>query len=134
MSQESIVPDLQACVLCEDVRAEIGGQQSIIGVISAIAAPGLPIGFFKLCIWTRWCGGMGQFTQTSRIFGPDEEAAIAQSDVNFTLQDLEANTTNVNVFGGVQFQRHGTYTIEVLLNGELQLRIPLPVIRVSQNA
>lgn len=133
MPEAVIIPDLQACVLCEDVRAEIGGQQSIIGVISGIAAQALPIGFFKLCLWTRWCGGMGQFTQTSRIFGPDEEVAIAQSEVNFSLQDLEANTTNVNVFGGVQFQRHGTYNIEVLLNGELQLRIPLPVVKVTSH-
>lgn len=133
MPEETIAPDLQACLLCEDVRAELGGQQSIIGVVSVIAAPALPVSFFKLCLWTRWCGGMGQFLQTSRIFGPDEESAIAQSDVDFALQDLEANATNVNVFGGVQFQRHGTYSIEVLLNGELQLRIPLSVIRLPNH-
>ena len=130
MPEESIVPDLQACVLCEDVRAEVGGQQSVIGILSAIAAPSLPIGFFKLCLWTRWCGGVGEFTQTSRIFGPDEEHAIASSEVQFSLLDLEANTTNVNVFAGVQFQRYGTYSIEVLLNNELQLRISLPVVKI----
>lgn len=133
MSQEVIIPDLQACILCEDVRAEVGGQQSIIGVISAIATPAFPIGFFKLCLWTRWCGGIGEFVQTSLIFGPDEGDAIAQSEVNFVLHDLEANTTNVNIFGGIQFQHYGTYNIEVLLGGELQLRIPLPVVTISPN-
>ncbi|HEY5792340.1 MAG TPA: hypothetical protein VIS74_03515, partial [Chthoniobacterales bacterium] len=71
MSDAGILPDLQACVLCEDVRAEISGQQTLIGVIGAIPAPILPIGFMKLCLWTRWCGGTGSFTQRSLILSAD---------------------------------------------------------------
>jgi len=125
-----IPPDLQAAVLCEDVRAEASGQQTVVGVIGAIPAPTLPIGFFKLCLWSRWCGGTGQFVQKSLIMGCDDDQPIAQSEVKFVLPELNAHATNVHVFGGVQFQKHGIYHIEIRLDGELRLRIPLPVLPV----
>src|SRR4029077_6645576 len=67
-----IAPDLQAAVFCEDVRAEISGQQTLVGVFGVIPAHALPIGFFKLCLWTRWCGGAGQFVEKSLILACDD--------------------------------------------------------------
>lgn len=132
MSQE-ILPDLQACVLCEDVRQEASGQQTLIGIIGMIPAPGVPIGFFKLCLWSRWCGGTGNFVQRSLILNPDDDQPIAESDVAFALPSLDAHATNVHVFGGLQFQKYGLYTVEVRLDGQLRLRFQLPVVPVQQN-
>lgn len=128
---EDILPDLQACVICEDVRQEASGQQTLVGVLGVIPAPVVPIGFLKLCLWTRWCGGMGKFTQRSLILTPDDENPIAESQVEFNLPGLDSHATNVHVFGGIQFQKHGIYTVEVRVDGELRLRIPLPVISVQ---
>jgi hypothetical protein len=124
----SISPDLQATVLCEDVRTEASGQQTLVGVIGAIPAPSLPIGFFKLCLWTRWCGGTGNFTQKSLILGCDDDQPIAQSEVKFVLPELNAHATNVHIFGGVQFQKHGVYHVEIQIDGQLRTRFPLPVV------
>lgn len=128
-----ILPDLQAAILCEDVRAEISGQQTLVGVLGAIPTPQLPIGFFKLCLWTRWCGGSGSFIQKCLIYDPEEDQAIAQAEIPFTLADLGTHATNVHFFGGVQFQKYGTYHVEIQLDDEIQLRIPLPVIQVNPN-
>lgn len=128
----TILPDLQASVLCEDVRAELSGQQTLVGIVSAIPAPVVPIGFFKLCLWTRWCGGSGTFTQTSYILGCDDEKPITKSEVTFTLPEMDSHATNVNVLGGVQFPKHGIYHIEIHLDGELRMRFPLPVLEVAQ--
>ncbi|MFV0415199.1 MAG: DUF6941 family protein [Chthoniobacterales bacterium] len=134
MSETSdILPDLQACLLCEDVRTEASGQQSLIGVIGAIPAPHLPIGFMKLCLWTRWCGGTGTFLQESSILSADDETPLATSEVRFTLQNLNTHATNVHVFGGLQFQKFGIYHIEVRLEGQVSLRFPLPVVQIRQN-
>jgi len=131
---EEILPDLQACVLCEDVRQEASGQQTLVGIIGVIPAPVMPIGFFKLCLWTRWCGGMGEFTQRSLILNPEDETPIAESEVTFSLPAMDAHATNVHVFGGIQFSRHGLYTVEVRVDDELRLRFPLPVVpEASQN-
>jgi hypothetical protein len=126
--QETILPDLQACVLCEDVRQEASGQQTLVGIIGMIPAPAIPLGFFKLCLWTRWCGGIGEFTQHSAILNPEDEEPIASSEVPFQLPALDAHATNVHVFGGIQFNRQGIYTVEIKIDGELRLRFPLPVI------
>ena len=125
---EVIPPDLQATVVCEDVRTEISGQQTLVGVLGMIPAHTLPIGFFKLCLWTRWCGGTGEFVEKSLILGCDDEQALAQSELKFTLPALDAYVTNVHILGGVQFPRYGIYHIEIRLDNELKLRYPLPVV------
>lgn len=127
----SISPDLQATVLCEDVRTELSGQQTLVGVINVVPAPTVPIGFFKLCLWSRWCGGVGEFLQSSFILGCDDDRPIAQSEVKFSLAELESHVTNVHVFGGVQFPKYGIYHVEIHLDGELKLRFPLPVLQIQ---
>lgn len=129
---EVIPPDLQATVVCEDVRTEISGQQTLVGVLGMIPAHTLPIGFFKLCLWTRWCGGTGKFVEKSLILGCDDEQALAQSELQFNLPALDAYVTNVHILGGVQFPRYGVYHIEIRLDDELKLRYPLPVVPAPQ--
>ena len=131
MSSEIILPDLQAAVLCEDVRAEVSGQQTLVGVLSAIPTSVVPIGFLKLCFWTRWCGGFGTFCQRTVIIDPEEKEVIAETSLNFSLNHMNAHATNVHFFGRLQFQRFGVYNIEVHLDQQLRLRIPFPVIKVD---
>jgi hypothetical protein len=52
MEETAILPDLQSAVLCEDVRCEINGMQTLVGVINVIPAPTLPINCMRLCIWS----------------------------------------------------------------------------------
>ena len=89
MTEGLILPDLQAAVFCEDVRAEISGQQTLIGVFGVIPALTLPIGFFKLYLWTRWCGGTGHFLEKSLILGCQDDQRLAQSEIKFSLPALE---------------------------------------------
>jgi hypothetical protein len=132
MTAGLIPPDLQAAVFCEDVRTEISGQQTLIGIFGVIPAHVLPIGFLKLCLWTRWCGGTGEFKEKSLILGCDDEKPIAQSELNFSLPGLDSYVTNVHVLGGVQFRQYGIYHVEIRLDDELKMRFPLPVVRVQQ--
>jgi hypothetical protein len=113
------------------VRQEASGQQTLVGIIGMIPAPAIPLGFFKLCLWTRWCGGIGEFTQQSAILNPEDEEPIATSEVEFQLPALDAHATNVHVFGGIQFTRQGVYTVEIKIDGELRLRFPLPVVPIQ---
>ena len=135
MDEERILPDLQSCVVCEDVRCEFNGMQTLVGVLNVIAAPGLPINFIRLCIWTRWCSGAGKFKQRSRIVGVDETQVIAQAEVDFTLKEMEGqHATNVHYFGGVQFQAYGLHHVEIYLDDEMRLRFPLPVLQLVRQA
>jgi hypothetical protein len=89
MDTNVILPDLQSAVLCEDVRCEFNGMQTLVGVINVIPAPTLPINYIRLCIWARWCSGAGKFRQKSRIVGIDEQQVIAQAEVEFVLKEME---------------------------------------------
>lgn len=131
MSAEIILPDLQAAALCEDVRAEASGQQTLVGVLGAIPTSAVPIGFLKLCFWTRWCGGFGTFCQRTVILDPNEQDVVAETSLNFTLNHMHAHATNVHFFGRLQFEHFGVYHIEVHLDKQLRLRIPFPVIKVD---
>ncbi len=127
-----MLPDLQAAVLCEDVRHEFNGMQTLVGVLNIIPTPQLPINYLRLCIWSRWCSGSGRFRQRSRIIGVDEAQVLAQAEVQFELKEMEGHATNVHYFAGVQFQQFGMHHVEIYLEDELKLRFPLPVLRLVQ--
>jgi hypothetical protein len=60
----------------------------------------------------------------------DEAQVIAESHIDFELTELEGHVTNVNLYTGVQFQQFGVHHVEILLDGELVIRYPLPVVKV----
>jgi hypothetical protein len=130
---ERMIPDLQASFACEDVRVEASGSHSIVGIINFIGAPSLPIQVIKLCVWTRWCSGVGQFEQTTRLVGPDEKTVLASATTQFRLTHEESHTTNVNIFGGVQFNQAGAHHVEISLDGEMKLRFPVRVMLPPAN-
>ena len=131
LDPESVLPDLQASVICEDVRQEVNGMQTLVGIINLIPARMLPVALLKLCVWTRWCSGVGRFRQNARILGVDDQHVLAESQIDFELKELEGHVTNVNLFTGVQFQQYEMHHVEIMLDQELRLRYPLPVIQVS---
>jgi hypothetical protein len=127
MQPTRILPDLQASLLCEDVRQETSGNFILIGIIGFVNVPQLPIVAFKLCVFNRWAAGIGNFTESVRLIGPDQTTVIRESKVKFALQDPSHNATNVTVFGQVKFETQGTYYLEVLVDDVLKLRFPIPV-------
>jgi hypothetical protein len=132
MSLERMIPDLQASFVCEDVRVEAGGAHTIVGIVNFIGAPSLPIHVMKLCVWTRWSSGVGQFEQVTRLVTPDETTVLAAATTQFHLGHEESHTTNVNIFGGLQFKDPGAHHVEILLDGELKLHFPMQVVLLQQ--
>ena len=132
MPLDRMIPDLQASFVCEDVRVEASGAHTIVGIVNFIGAPTLPIQVIKLCVWTRWSSGIGQFEQVTRLIAPDEETVLATATTQFQLGNEESHTTNVNIFGGLQFKEQGAHHIEILLDGELKLHYPLRVVLIQQ--
>jgi len=125
-----VTPDLQSILICEDVRLEANGFNTLVGVINVIATPITPFRIMKLCCFTRWINGQGSFTQGLRILSPDERE-ITSAKSSFQLSNPEIFATNVSVFGGIEFREAGDYPIEVTLDDELILRFPLRVVLIS---
>lgn len=123
-----MIPDLQASVICDDVRQERNGKFILIGLFDAINAQEFPLTFPRIFMVTRWGGGQGTFKQLTRVLKPDQTTPLVQGqEIPVRLPDPEANATNVEVFLNVVFHTPGTHWVEILLDNDLKLRYPLRV-------
>ena len=132
MQATRILPDLQCSLPCEEVRQEANGNLFLIGVINFIRVPQLPIVAPRLCIFTRWTAGIGQFTETVRLIAPDQTTVVNKGEMKFELRDPAHSATGVMAFGQVKLETAGTYYIEVLVDDVMKLRYPLVVVHVPQ--
>lgn len=128
MQATRILPDLQASLLCEEVRQESNGNFFLIGVINLIRVAQLPIVAARLCVFNRWTAGIGAFTETVRLVAPDQTTVLRKAEMKFELRDAALHSTNVMVFGQLEFKAAGTYFIEVLVDDVMKIRYPVPVI------
>jgi len=127
MQPTRILPDLQASVLCEDVRQESNGNFILVGVIGGVTVPQLPVGIFKLCVFNRWTAGIGQFTETVRLIAPDQTTVVRENKMKFALNDPAHHSTNVSLFAQFKLEAQGAYFVEVLVDDVLKVRYPIPV-------
>lgn len=128
MQATRILPDLQCSLLCEEIRQEVTGNLFLIGVISFLRLPQLPVVALKLSVFNRWTAGVGQFTETVRFIAPDQTTVLRKGEVKFVLQDAALHATNVTMFAQVEFKVAGTYYLEVLVDDVMKLRYPVPVV------
>jgi hypothetical protein len=128
MEATRILPDLQASLLCEEVRQEANGNFFIIGVVNFLRVPQLPVVAGRLCVFNRWTAGIGQFTETVRLIAPDQTTVIRKGEMKFELRDPGLHATNVMVFGNVEFKAAGNYFVVVMVDDVMKLRYPVPVI------
>lgn len=124
---QRILPDLQSALLCEDVRQEATGNFILIGIMAFLRVPKLPITAAKLCVFTRWTSGVGQFEEATRLIAPDGTTVIRESKVKFDLQDPSQNSSNLSVFAQVEFKEPGIYYVEVCVDDVMKMRFPVPV-------
>src|SRR5471030_2206129 len=128
MNATRILPDLQASLLCEDVRQQADGNLFLIGVINFIRVPQMPVVAGRLLVLNRWTAGIGQFVENVKLIAPDQTTVLRKAEMKFELRDAALDSTNVTIFGQVEFKVAGTYYIEVLVDDVMKLRYPVPVI------
>src|SRR6185437_14550510 len=132
MNPTRILPDLQASLLCEEVRQEATGNFFLIGVLNLVRVPQFPAVAGRLCVFNRWTAGIGQFTENVRLIAPDQTTVLRKGEMKFELRDPSLHSTNVLVFGNIEFKTAGTYFVEVLVDDVMKLRYPIPVVHAPQ--
>jgi hypothetical protein len=130
MNPTRILPDLQCALMCEEVRQEVNGNLFLIGVVHYLRLPQLPVTAGRVCIFTRWTAGIGQFTESVRLIAPDQTTVVSKGESKFELRDPAMSATNVMFFGNVKFETAGTYYVEVNVDDVMKMRFPLPVVVV----
>lgn len=127
-----MIPDLQASMMCDDVRQERNGKFMLIGIfdglVQAVNQPVCP----RICLMNRWCAGEGEFTQKSRIVAPDGVTVVGEGQpVPIKLSNDQQIATTVEVFINLAFRQEGTHWVEILLDHQLRMRYPLHVRKVQ---
>ena len=84
----TIPPSLLYSVLCDDVRREANGKLILLGLFETIGAQEFPATHPALYVVTGWGGGVGTFTQYTRMLGLDSAPLIQDRETTFTLGDL----------------------------------------------
>lgn len=122
---EKIKPVLQFAVLCDGITApDQRGKVSFIGIFDKFIRPGI-IPHFSLAL--GWKNGKGTFNHKVRLLNPDLKQLLESPDLPIELKHETQSARNVIDFNGMDFSKPGVYWVEILLEGETIMSIPLPV-------
>ena len=125
MAMVKTKPRLNYTILCDDVRQEMGGKFSLMGLFESIYANVFPAVHPRFAIVNEWTGGKGEFTCRMRLLTPDREQVISESESSITLFSETQRHRDISIRFNTTFAAPGTYWIETLLDGERVGLIPL---------
>lgn len=132
MTANNKKPVLVHTILCDDVRQEMGGKFSLMGLFETISAVTFPAVHPRFAIMNEWSGGRGEFTAKIRLLAPDRKTVISESEAKLALFNETQHHRDISLRFNTTFPAPGTYWIEMLLDNEQIALVPLPVQQISQ--
>jgi hypothetical protein len=132
MAIVKIKPRLSYTLLCDDVRQELGGKFSLMGLFENIYAGSFPAIHPRFAIVNEWTGGKGEFIARIRLLGPDKEQVISESESKLVLYNETQRHRDIAVRFNTTFPVPGTYWVEILLGNERISLVPLAVQQAGQ--
>ena len=118
-------PQLLFAVLCDGVTApDQRGKISFVGVFDKLLRAGI-IPHFSLAI--GWKNGRGKFNQRVKILDPDLKLMFETPDMPIVVNHEAEGANSILNIDGMNFTVPGVYWIEILLEKETTLSIPLAV-------
>ncbi|MBI5639552.1 MAG: hypothetical protein HZA17_03915 [Nitrospirae bacterium] len=131
---ERIKPSLNFTIICDDIRQEIGGKISLMGLFENIYATKFPAIHPRIAIMNEWSEGRGEFEATMRIFSPDKKSVLRETSSRIKLGEVTFRHRDASVHLNLDFTTPGTYWIENYLDNELINSIPLKVVQVKEQS
>lgn len=131
MASNKVRPNLVHTIVCDDVRQELGGKFSLMGLFETISAGTFPALHARFAILNEWSGGRGEFVAKIRLLAPDQRTVLSESEAKFTLFNESQRHRDISVRFNTSFPAAGTYWLEMLLDNEQIALVPLPVQQVT---
>lgn len=132
MASPKVKPRLLYTLLCDDVRQELGGKFSLMGLFESIYANAFPAVHPRFAIVNEWSGGIGEFTVRIRLLTPEREHVISESEAVIKLYSETQRHRDISIRFNTPFKIPGTYWIETFVDGERVGLTPLSVQQVSK--
>lgn len=131
---EKTKPSLNFTLICDDVRQEIGGKISLMGIFENIYSSQFPAVHPRLAIMNEWSDGIGEFDALLRILSPDRKTVLREARTPLRLSDARLRHRDISIHLNIEFKEPGTYWIENYLDGLLVNSMPLQVILVKEKS
>ncbi len=132
MAGTKIKPRLNFTLLCDDVRQEMGGKFSLMGLFESIFAATFPALHHRFAIVNEWSGGRGEFTIRIRLLAPDRVQVLSESESRLSLYNETQRHRDISIRYNTTFKVPGTYWIETLIDGDQAGITPLNVQAVTE--
>ncbi len=111
MANEKIQPRLSLSILCDDVRQELGGKVSLMGLFETISAHTFPVLHPRFAIMNEWIAGKGEFTARIKLLAPDRSTVLSESESRFSLFNETQRHRDISIRYNTTFAVPGTYWI-----------------------
>lgn len=134
MATTKIKPQLNYTLLCDDVRQELGGKFSLMGLFEAIYANTFPAVHPRFAIVNEWSGGKGEFHVKIRLLDTDKKKVVSESETAITLFSESQRHRDISIRFNTTFPEAGTYWIETLVDDKQINMVSLAVKQVSQQS
>jgi hypothetical protein len=125
MADKKIKPRLNYTLLCDDVRQEMGGKFSLMGLFESVFSNTFPAMHHRFAIVNEWTGGKGEFLSRIRLLAPDQKQVLSESESKISLYNESQRHRDISVRFNTTFNVPGTYWVETLLDEERTGIIPL---------
>jgi len=132
MASTKIKPRLDFTLICDDVRQEMGGKFSLMGLFESIYASTFPALHNRFAIVNEWSGGKGEFAIRIRLLTPDRAQVLSESESRLSLFNETQRHRDISIRYNTTFKVPGTYWVETLVDGEQAGIIPLIVQMVTE--
>ena len=132
MTERKELPRLNFTIICDDVREEVGGKFSLMGLFESIFAPAFPVLHHRFAIVNEWIGGRGEFSVRIRLIAPDRTTILSETESKLALFSQTQRHRDITVRFNTTFQVPGTYWVEMLVDGQQAGIVPLAVQKVSE--
>ncbi len=131
---EKMRPHLNFTLFCDDVRQEVGGKISVMGIFENIYSRSFPAVHPRLATINEWTDGNGEFEATLRILSPDRNAIIRETVTRLKFANAGYKHRDISIHLNIEFKSPGTYWIENYLDGILVNTVPLNVVLVKEKS
>ena len=133
MVSVKVKPKLSYTLLCDDVRQELGGKFSLMGLFETINAGSFPAIHPRFAIVNEWIGGKGEFVAKIRLLNLDKEQVLSESESRLVLYSETQRHRDIAVRFNTTFPAPGTYWVEILLDNERISLVSLSVLQAGQH-
>jgi len=118
-----VLPQLQFAVLCDGATApDQRGKISLVGIFDRFLRIGI-IPHFSLVL--GWKNGKGKFSRKVRFLDPDLKQIFETPEMEIKLEHETSGAREILNIDGINLQKTGVYWIEIILEKETVLSIPI---------